>query len=374
MMRSFACLIILLAVSISVVTGHQSSLSAHGARLPELVRSGQWDEAQKTVDALLAADPGNLDAMRWQSDIQLVDSRPALYVANNAIINGTFWLRSKWVGFTAEPVSNSFCLPLGNLELKFKEHTSWNQPGFGTVTYGIDIESGKEKHRIVTRDSFYETLSLHHRIRSMQVKSFQPFKPPADIRREIKNKEATQLKGLLEELIRSGRWNDAQIALQHLADLQPDDPDLPRFKDEMLIVKSWNVRTWSPSDGYAGKLVLRKNWITFEGEDFGSDRNKPLRNESFHFPLTALRKIDTCSEKNYGAKLGSGGLLDAVPGWATDVTTGKNFGFEFQFDAGGGKNVKSELILRPEEPSKDAVKNQIEEIRAIVDALPGKKN
>lgn len=356
--------VLALVFGLAAEASPQSPPAADCSALPELARTGRWADAQAVVDSVLTAEPRHAEGLRWQHDIPLIDSWPAVHVRGNGVYAGEFWLRARWVGFTpASPAeaAGAFVLPLGALELKSKEHTDWDRPGFGTVTYGIDIGSGRERYRIVTRDSFFEALSMHHRVRSAQVKSLQPFQPPADVRAEIEGRDAAQVKQTLEGMIRDGRWTEAEVALKTLAEKAPDDPDLIRLRAETIVLHTWDVRTWSPSDGWAGKLYLRRSWITLVGEDFGSDPKKPLRNESFHFPLTACRKVDVCSERDYGAKSGA-------PLLATDVVTGKLWGFELQFDAGSGRTLESKLILRPEVRRKDEAKAQAETIEAAVDA------
>ncbi|MBP7866800.1 MAG: hypothetical protein KA419_12715 [Acidobacteria bacterium] len=327
---------------------------ADRADVPELIKQGRWDEAETQARALLAADPGDGDATRWLREIALVDRWEVLAPRGKAVVPAQLWLRRHWIGldFTPPegPREEGFRWPLPGVEVKYKEDTAWHQPGYGVVCHGLEMKSGKEKWRVYTRFPFFEVISMQRRIRSWQVKAQRPDVPPPPFPAAVvKGKDTAGLKTTVRESIASGRWDVAEAGVQALETLSPHDPEVGALKAETAVVGQWAVRTWSPSDGYAGTLTLRKNWITFEGEDYGGSPDKPQRNDSFHFPRTALREASVCSERDYGAKAGSGGALDLVPGWASTVATGKNYGVELRFRS-GEKSWK--LILRGERNQK----------------------
>ena len=42
--------------------------------VPALMKKGNWTDAQKIVEALLSANPDDVEARRWQSDISPIDT------------------------------------------------------------------------------------------------------------------------------------------------------------------------------------------------------------------------------------------------------------------------------------------------------------
>jgi hypothetical protein len=331
------------------------------AAVPELMHKGDWAGAQKLVDVLLASNPEDLEALSWQNDMKKIDSWPAVHVRNRVGYPGNIWLRLRWVGFDPDNAQRegAFQLPMGSLEVKFKEKTNWVQPGYGVVSHGVDIKSGTESFRVLTKVSFFETLTMESRIESMQIKSRQPFVPAPGLLASIRDKDATGVKEMLQDAVNKGRWDDADSAFQHLAGLFPQDPDLGKYREELEVIRKWPVRSWS---SYAGTLYLRQNWITFAGEDYGSDPGKPLRNDSFHFPISALKDISAINQNDYGAKSGTGGLLDLVPGWASDVVTGKDWGFKLAFKGG---EKKYSFYIRGAGATKESAKADIRQIESV---------
>lgn len=358
-----------LALSGLSVPRHAASQAAVDREAVDgLIRKGAWSDAQKIVEALLAENPDDAEARRWQGEISPIDTWQVVLVRGKKGVVGQLSLRKRWLTFTPDPGTGQkedvVRIPIDVLEAKYKEHTSWVQPGYGTVSHGIDIKVGNLSYRILTRFPFFEVISMQRRIRSTQVGSLRPEPPPPPSAESIlRGKDAQQVKGVVQESIAAGRWKLAEAALRELTRISPDDPDAKRLLDETAVIRKWQVRTWSPSDGYAGTLYVRKHWVTFEGEDYGGNSDKPQKNDSFHYPLTALKEISTCSEKEYGAKAGTGGLLDLVPGMASTVATGKNWGFELSF-AGGAKNYK--LIVRGDGIDKESAKAEIQFIKSLL--------
>ena len=343
-----------------------AATDADRTAVPGLMQKGDWEGARKIVESLLGANPEDAQARRWQIDITPVDTWPAVWLRGKEGLTGSFWLRRKWVGFSVDPAKGrpdpGFQIPIQSLvEVWPKSITDWVAPGYGQVTHGFEIKTGNAKYRIVTAFPTYEVNSMYHRIVSMQIKSLQPEAPlPPLIEVTLRGRDAAQVKSVLQESIQSGRWRDADAALRQLSKLRPDDPEIKQFEDEIKIVNQWSVRfLWYTADGAAGTLYLRKHWLTLESEDHSWKRNKPLKNDSFHLPLSALRAVSTCKEDDYGAKSGTGGLLDLV--MASDVATGKNWGFSLEFATG----KKYKLIVRGKEgDSKDAVKEDVQRIQA----------
>ncbi len=329
------------------------------AAVPELMRQGKWEEAGRAVAALLAADPADAEAYGWRRQIEPVDRWPVVVKCGNEMVTAELWLRRQWLGLDLPQPDGSlrrlFQWPLAAVDANYAESTAWVQPGYGVVGHGLKIKVGSEKHQVFTRFPFFEAISMERRIRSWQVRAGRPeAAPPVNPAAVVRGKDAAGLKETFLSSARDGRWEAAAACLQALVALAPDDPDLPRLRAEAEVVRQWRVRTWSPSDGYAGTLTLRRGWLTLEAEDYGGNPKKPQKNESFHFPLSALREASVCSERDYGAKVGSGGALDMVPGWASTVATGKVFGVELSF-AGAGARWK--LILRGESCGKYDAEN-----------------
>ncbi len=366
----------------------EASTDVNRVAVPYLMQKGDWAAAEKIVNALLASNPEDLEALGWQNDLLEIDSWPAVYVRGKVGYKGTFWLRLRWVGFDPDegPGDATFQLPVGGLKTTFRERVNWVDTSYGKVTHGVVIKSGTETYRILTAISRFETETMQHRIRNMQVKSLKPFVPAPSVMKSIQGKQAVEVKAALQGAIQSGRWNDADAVFQYLAKLFPKDPDLGQYRAELQVIRKWPVRSTS---SYAGTLYLRKNWITFVGEDYGSDANKPQRNDSFHYPITALKEAIIIGQDEYGAQSAPGGYTSiTAPGprtinesqkpqilvrregsaYARNVATGKDWGFELAFE--GRAKSYSFYIRGKETASESSVGADVQQLLSLARAKP----
>lgn len=335
------------------------------AAIEALIQQGQWEEAEKQAATMLAAGPAGAEGRRWREEIRVLWATSAVYLNTNPTVEGELWVRRHWVGFRplteAAASVKPFQFRVDQIEPDTKKNTDWslNQWGsYGIVTHLLQLKKADGQKLLF---ALRKAGAMSRRIDVLRFKSRQP-DPPAgpDFEATLAGMDAAAIRAAVPGWIEAGRWPDAEKAVARLLQLDPQDAEALRFRDEIAVIADWPVRTWYTS----GHLYLRQHWLTLVGEEYLD--GKVLKDDSFHCPLAAIRKASLTWEPEYGATSGTGGLLDLVPGWATDVVTAKWWGFHIDYQLPGGKKTqdRSMYIDGEQASSKQSAREELKKIKS----------
>ena len=320
-----------------------------------LIRQGEWERAGKIVAEALRKHSDNPEAWRWRDEMRIVVKGPAVCVHASGGCRGEYQLRKSWLSFRPETESEKggirLDLPLEKIRAEIKKDTEWslNQFGsYGKVQTSLSVQVQPDRHYRLIATVPDDMYFLRSRIILLQYKqSHLANATPKDCPPAAAPTDPAAAKASLPVLVQTGRWAEVDEALACLRTAAPNDPELQRWEAESQVLEHWRLMayyTW-------GDFYIRKNWVTFVADEYVDEKHKKIMDRSFHVPITALKKARLTYFIVYGAKSGTGGLLDLVPGWANEIATEKWWGFELDFQPpSGGPSIKLQAHIEEASP------------------------